>query len=101
MQEQVNVDVMTRINRIEVILEGVVNQQKQSLSVQDDHEKRLRNVEKFQIAYEAAAKALESVDTNKGVASLNKDFVNVVLKFLAVFTALIGLFYLIIQSLSK
>ncbi len=101
MQDQSQANVMDRITRIEVILEGVVNQQKEAFRVQEDHGRRIRDVEKFQIAYEAAAKALESVDGGKSVAGLNKDFVTVVLKFLAFLTTLVGLFYLIIQSLSK
>lgn len=62
---------------------------------------RLKPLENFKVAYEAATKALEGVATKPGGGNLNKDFVNVVLKFITLLSTLVALFYLIIQSLHK
>lgn len=65
-----------------------------------DHEQRIRRVENFQIAYEAAQKALAGV-APPGSPNLNKDFVNVVLKFIGLLGGMITLGYLIVQALTK
>jgi hypothetical protein len=72
-----------------------------------DHESRIRQWERFKIAYDAADAALAKyrqehpeakVSTFNGI---NKDFVNIIIKFLGVISALLGLLYLIIQNLPK
>lgn len=65
-----------------------------------DHETRLRAVENFKVAYEAATKALEGVKANPG-NSTNKDFVNFVLKVTGLMTAIVGFLYLMVQQLAK
>lgn len=79
-----------------------------------DHEERLKPLEQWKIAYDAADAAItkykqENVEATMRVASkptafsdgINKDFARVVLQFLAVITALLGIVYLVLQYFLK
>lgn len=79
-----------------------------------DHETRLKPLEQWKIAYDAADAAItkykqENMDVALSIASkstafsdgVNKDFVKVVLQFLAVITTLLGLLYLTLQYFLK
>lgn len=93
-----NSDLMKEVRGIHKILE--------------DHENRLRQWEQFKIAYDAADAAVAKykqehteVARIAGKATglfsegINKDFVNIVLKFLGVVTSMLGILYLLVKSL--
>lgn len=79
-----------------------------------DHEARLKPLEQWKIAYDAADAAISRYkQDHKEAASfmankpsvfsdgVNKDFVKVVLQFLAVIASLLGIFYLVLQQFTK
>lgn len=65
-----------------------------------DHENRLRPLENWKIAYEAAAKALEGIHASPN-NNTNKDFSTFVVKVMGLMTAIVGLLYLMVQQLVK
>lgn len=81
-------------------LSTVEQSQGSMLKMIEDHEARIRPLENWKIAYEAAVKALEGVPS-RNLNSLNSDFVKVVLRFLTVITALLGIVLLLVQAAQK
>lgn len=65
-----------------------------------DHELRLKMVENFVIAYEAATKALASVSSSPA-QNTNKDFKDFVLKIIGLMTVIVALLTLIVQQVTK
>lgn len=65
-----------------------------------DHETRLRPLENWKIAYEAAAKALEGIHTSPA-SNTNKDFTTFVIKVIGMMTGIVALLYLMVQQLAK
>lgn len=91
MPNTTNADLMREIKRGQEADENL-------LAMFKDHESRIRPLENFVIAYDAALKAVQNINPPR-TGSLNKDFVNVVLKFIALLTIMVGLIYLIVSKL--
>lgn len=92
-----NGELLKEIKSVHTILQG--------------HEDRLKELERWKIAYDAAMEAVKNYKqehqevTRRADAlfggGVMKDFVNVVLKFLGLITTLLGILYLVVEQLVK
>lgn len=87
-----NADIFREVNQVKRDNSDMLNMIK-------DHEARIRPLENWKIAYEAAVKALDGVSTPRPTNAINKEFVNIVTKFIALLTGMVGVIYLAISNL--
>lgn len=92
MVKPTNTDIFRKLTDVE-------KNQGSMLKMIEDHEARIRPLENWKIAYEAAVKALEGMPGRK-VTDLNDEFIKIIFKFLTVVTTLLGIIYLLIKQLT-